>query len=459
MRPAKHLEAAEEFFGADAPTLVLAPGEVLLTEGQANRRLYLILHGELRCEGRDETGQWRELFVLRAGDLAGVTSFFGRPHTSIYSMTAIGEVSLAYIDRADIPDDEIESVDANLVPLVVHALHRRDVQRSDLERMLGVAEFGAGIAHELNNSLAVITQSWGWLERVASRHLIEGRDPAVVEAFRTGRGERLPPPAAEVRARSRGLVDRFGWPEAFARRWARAGLADPPQGGDPADVLEFFEMGEVLRDATSAVAHTRHVLDQMNALARRPEPRTSTFDVVESVRGGLALVKHLLVGIDVEIAAERPVPVACDRLQIEQVWANLARNAVNALRDAPPAEQPRLVFACDVTAGMGRVRVTDNGPGIAADILPDIFTPRVSSAQGRISVGLGLGLSLARSIVTANGGVIEARNVAPHGAQFEVRLRLASLPGQPGPAAPSPAPPPDAAERARSPQSQNGAPP
>lgn len=452
MRPAKHLGAADAFFGPDARTRVIGPGEVLMAAGQANTCLYLILHGELRCEGRDETGQWRELFVLRTGDLAGVTSFFGRPHTSVYSLTAIGEVSLAYLDRRDIPAEDRAAVDASLVPLVVHALHRRDVQRSDLERMLGVAEFGAGIAHELNNSLAVITQSWGWLDRVASQHLLEGRPPAIAEAFIAGRADRPSPPAAQVRARTQMLVDRYGWAESFARRWARAGLADPPAGQGAADVLEFFEMGEVLRDATSAVAHTRHVLDQMNALAKRPEPRTSTFDVVESVRSGLALVRHLLVGIEVDVDAPAPVAVACDRLQVEQVWANLARNAVNALRESG-ASPPRLVFACAARAGMGRVLVTDNGPGIPAEILPDIFTPRVSSAQGRISMGLGLGLSLARSIVNANGGVIEARNVAPHGAQFEVRLPLASLPGRR--AGPTPAQPPQRVQPP--PDPENGA--
>lgn len=427
-RPPKHLDAARQYFGADARTQALAPGEVLMAAGETNTRLYLVLRGQLRCTGEDETGHWRELFVLRPGDLAGVNSFFGRPHTSIYSLTAIEEVSLAYIDRANIPGDEKESVDARLVPLVVHALHRRDVQRNDLERMLSVAEFGAGIAHELNNALAVITQSWGWLDHVASRRLLEGRDPAVREAFGAGRAERSPPQASQVRRRTEALVRRYGWPEAFARRWARAGLPDPPRGQDAEDLLEFFEIGEVLRDATTAVSHTRNVLDQMNALARRHEPKTTTFDLVDSVTAGLALVKHLLAMIDVEVVADRAILVSCDRMQIEQVWANLARNAANALREPPAADQPRLVVECDEVAGMARVRVTDNGPGIAPEILPEVFLPRVSSSQGRVSMGMGLGLSLARAIVTANGGVIEARNVSPHGAQLEVRLPLAHAP-------------------------------
>lgn len=424
-RPVKHRDAAEEFFGPNARTRTLAPGEPLLVAGQSNTCLYLVLSGELRCEGRDETGQWRELFVLRQGDLAGVTSFFGRPHTAVYSLFAIGEVALAYLDRESIPAQDKEYVDANLVPLVVHALHRRNLQRSDLERMLGVAEFGAGIAHELNNSLAVITQSWGWLEQVASTRLLEGRADELAAAFAAGRADRATVPAAEVRARAAALIAANGWAESFARRWARAGLADPRPGIDPADVLEFFEIGEVLRDATSAVAHTRHVLEQMHALAQRPVPHATTFDVAESVRNGLALVRHLLVGIDVEVLAPTTILLTGDRLQLEQVWANLARNAVTAMREAAANAEPRLVVECDTVGGMARIRVTDSGPGIPEEVLPEVFTPRVSASQGRISLRMGLGLSLSRSIVTANGGVIEARNVSPHGAQFEIRLPLA----------------------------------
>lgn len=424
-RPVKHLDAARRYFGDGARTQVLAPGEALMVAGQTNTRLYLVLDGQLRCEGEDETGRWRELFVLRRDDLAGVTSFFGRPHRSVYTYTAIGEVSLTYLDRADIPGDEKESVDARLVPLVVHALHRRDVQRNDLERMLGVAQFGAGIAHELNNALSVVTQSWSWFDRVAARRLLEGRDHSVVEAFEAGRSERPAGSAAEVRTRAAVLAGRFGWAESFARRWARAGLDDPAPGTDPDEALEFYEMGEVLRDATSAVLHTRHVLDQMSALGRRREPHTTTFDVRESVVSGLALVKNVLATIDVEVTGRPGILVSCDRLQLEQVWANLARNAANALRGPDAPIEAALEVECDEVSGMARIRFTDNGPGIPPDLLPDIFLPRVSASEGRVSMGLGLGLSLARSVVTGNGGVIEARNVPPKGAQVEVRLPLA----------------------------------
>ncbi|GAB89200.1 sensor histidine kinase [Gordonia rhizosphera] len=429
-RPEKHLDVAAEYFGPDARTQTLAPGEALMRVGQPNTRLYLVLEGELRCEGEDEQGVWRELFVLRSGDLAGVNSFFGRPHVSVYDMVAMGEVSLAYLDRAVIPAERKESVDANLVPLVIHALHRRDMQRSELERMLGVAQFGAGIAHELNNTLTVALQGWSWLDRVVTQRLLQGRSAEVVDAFTAGRAEHPHPSSAQVRQRARELAARHGWSESFARRWARAGLPDPDPGEDSGDMLEFFEIGEALADATSAIGHTRHVLDQMHALGQRRQPHTSTVDVAASVDSGLGLVRHLLSGVDVEMVSQPDVQVRCDRLQLDQVWANLARNAANALRAPGLPEPPRLRVECDVAGGMARVRMTDNGPGISPDILPEIFSPQVTGAPGRTSMGLGLGLSLARSVVTAYGGMIGASNVSPHGAQLEVRLPLAHPAGE-----------------------------
>ncbi|MXP22298.1 cyclic nucleotide-binding domain-containing protein [Gordonia sp. HNM0687] len=428
-RPEKHLGLAEQFFGDDARTQRLAPGEALMRAGEPNTRLYLVLRGELRCEGEDEQGVWRELFVLRSGDLAGVTSFFGRPHTSVYDMVAMSEVSVAYLDRVEIPPERKESVDASLVPLVVHALHRRDVQRSELERMLGVAQFGAGIAHELNNTLAVALQGWSWLDRVVSQRLLQGRSAEVVDAFTAGRAEHPHPSSAQVRRRARELAGRYGWGESFARRWARAGLPAPEAGQNTADMLEFFEIGEALADATSAIGHTRHVLDQMHALGQRRQQHTSTFDIATSVDAGLGLVRHLLSGVDVEVISEPEILVHCDRLQLDQVWANLARNAANALRAPGLTEPPRLRIECDIATGMARVRMTDNGPGIDPEILPEIFSPQVTDAPGRTSMGLGLGLSLARSVVTAYGGMIGASNVSPHGAQLEVRLPLAQPTG------------------------------
>jgi len=112
----------------------------------------------------------------------------------------------------------------------------------------------------------------------------------------------------------------------------------------------------------------------------------------------------------------KATPVLIDRVQIQQVVINLARNAVEAMSGA---EQPRLWLRTrDQGDGLVRVTIADNGPGVAPNIAGQLFTAFVSTK----TEGMGLGLSICRTIVEANGGRIWHEPRPDGGSQFHFTL-------------------------------------
>jgi C4-dicarboxylate-specific signal transduction histidine kinase len=133
------------------------------------------------------------------------------------------------------------------------------------------------------------------------------------------------------------------------------------------------------------------------------------------------------------MAAELP-PTPCvvsgDPVLLQQVLVNLLINAMDAMADTAPARR-RVAIRSEVKAEGVAVSVRDAGTGLPAQINGTVFTPFVTTKSN----GLGIGLTIARTIVDAHGGSIDARNNPEGGATFTVTLRLSETPTiQPAPA-------------------------
>ncbi len=119
-------------------------------------------------------------------------------------------------------------------------------------------------------------------------------------------------------------------------------------------------------------------------------------------------------GVELELAlAPDAGRAAVDPLQIASVVANLVRNAGEAMIDGG-----RVTVATRGTEGEVEVLVRDRGPGLPGNVLPQLFEPLFTTKE----VGTGLGLALAKAIVEAHGGSIQARNAEGGGAEFCVCL-------------------------------------
>lgn len=128
-------------------------------------------------------------------------------------------------------------------------------------------------------------------------------------------------------------------------------------------------------------------------------------------------------GVSIAVDIIPQVTVRADRLRLKQVFLNLLENAI---KFSPAGD--KVTVAIDLVFSSVRIAFRDSGPGIPAEDLPDIFERfyRVDKARNRAHGGLGLGLSVAKSLTEAMGGRIEAASELGKGSTFTVILPVSS---------------------------------
>src|SRR5262249_18516300 len=157
----------------------------------------------------------------------------------------------------------------------------------------------------------------------------------------------------------------------------------------------------------------------------KTEPQKGRVDVNEVVRDVVSLVRAELRRHDVmtvlELAAELPM-VAGDPIELQQVILNIVVNAVDAM--APIVDRPRELVIRSEWSDYDHVTIAvqDSGVGIEAHDLDRLFNPFFSTKPS----GMGMGLSISRSIVEAHNGRLWAATNEPHGAIFYIRLPVGS---------------------------------
>jgi two-component system sensor kinase FixL len=191
-----------------------------------------------------------------------------------------------------------------------------------------------------------------------------------------------------------------------------------------APVTPLSEMaGSILDKAVGEAERAGSIVQRMRYFVGHREPVRRLVDVnslVEDAADLVVLSNSNRPGTRVArmLAPDLP-PVHADPVQIQQVVANLLRNALDAVRDR---QAPDVRVATAHEAGAVVLTVADNGPGIAPDRLPDLFTAFSSLGAGEI----GLGLPISKSIAQAHGGDL---TVDPggdgRGACFRLQLPVA----------------------------------
>jgi two-component system sensor kinase FixL len=114
--------------------------------------------------------------------------------------------------------------------------------------------------------------------------------------------------------------------------------------------------------------------------------------------------------------------VTVDVIQIQQVVLNLVRNAIEAMTCTPVVKRIVNVDVAQISANDLRVAVSDRGEGLTPEVRDNLFTPFFTTK----AQGMGIGLSLCRSIINAHGGQIQVENRTGGGAMFSFTLPTAA---------------------------------
>ncbi|MBR0934227.1 PAS domain S-box protein [Bradyrhizobium jicamae] len=196
-------------------------------------------------------------------------------------------------------------------------------------------------------------------------------------------------------------------------RGAKALLAsEKPDAGRIDDALErsaqqALRAGDIIKRLREFVAkgETQHTLES---------PVTLLEEAV-----ALALLGAKEQGVRVAIRSDRDIPaIIVDKIQIQQVILNLVRNAIEAMTPGPRRE---LTVGVTKAVGVVTFTVADTGPGISPDIADRLFQPFVTTKEH----GMGVGLSICRTIIESHGGRIDALANAGGGTIFQFTLPFA----------------------------------
>ena len=190
------------------------------------------------------------------------------------------------------------------------------------------------------------------------------------------------------------------------------------------DDVDFDNLREILQDIVAEDKRAGEIIHRLRLLLKKGEVQQQTLDVNEVVQEVLNLVRSDLVnhGVAAHLELASGLPAArADRVQIQQVLLNLVMNACDAMTGVPAGDR-KLIVRTALAEGNGVcISIADRGTGIAPDNLEKVFEPFFTTKAH----GMGLGLSVCRTIVSAHGGKLSATNNPNQGATFQVTLPVA----------------------------------
>lgn len=178
---------------------------------------------------------------------------------------------------------------------------------------------------------------------------------------------------------------------------------------------------DALEKASGQVARASQTIQRLRQFVKKDETERSAEDVRETIEEAAALAllgaEGRRVRLDMEFAADTPL-VFIDKVRVQQVLLNLIRNAVEAMHDCDRRE---LTIRSRTEDGMVKISVGDTGPGLPAEVREKLFQPFVTTKAS----GIGVGLSICRSIVEAQGGRLWLADGNGAGAVFHFTLPVA----------------------------------
>ena len=264
------------------------------------------------------------------------------------------------------------------------AIQTRAIQN---EKMIGLGELVAGVAHEISNPASFIHGNLKYLEECAVETL------GLLEMYQ----QEFPEPGDAIRER----IEELDLP--FI-------IEDLPK------TLHSMQMG---------TDRIRHLVLSLRNFSRLDDTPVKAVDLHAGIDSTLVILQHRLKARD-----DRPAitvtkeygdlpPIECFPAQLNQIFMNLLSNSIDALEEAAPSS-PVIRIRTEAYKGKAIVSVADNGPGIAEEILPHIFDPFFTTKEP--GKGTGLGLSISYQIVEKHDGRMWCERLPAGGTETFVEI-------------------------------------
>jgi signal transduction histidine kinase/ABC-type uncharacterized transport system substrate-binding protein len=182
------------------------------------------------------------------------------------------------------------------------------------------------------------------------------------------------------------------------------------------------ELNEIVDDILKDDRRASEVIRRMRSLLKKAPFELKGLDLNDVARETIEFLSTLAAARKVELTSlitQNALPILGDRIQLQQVILNLVVNGIDAMRDTPQENRIISIRTARVEK-FAQLSVSDLGPGIPEDKLKEVFEPFFTSKAD----GMGMGLSIARTIIEAHNGQISAKNRDHGGASFRIRLPL-----------------------------------
>ena len=421
------------------------PGYMIAKKGEPVDALYILLSGHV-SHYMNQGGHWRKVLDWRAGEVSGQLPYsrmITAPGNSI-----VEEASDAFrLGREHLA--EVPVACPHLTAVFVHGMvdRARAFKTNDLqvEKMASLGKLAAGLAHELNNPASAATRSARLVTAAvdeldaAARALgavgLNEKEMALVDRVRTRCSDTptsvlTPLERADREDTIARWLAQHDVDESFATPLTETD-ASPELLDDLAAGLSAERLGATLRwlaagctlrglsrDIERAASRVHTLVSAVKGFtymdqARAPEP----VDIRKGLADTLALLAAKARGKAVSLTNEVPADLPRARGvggELNQVWANLVDNALDAV-----PEGGRIVVSARAEGPRVIVRVTDNGPGIPAEVKGRIFDPFFTTKP--VGQGTGLGLDIVRRLLDQNNATIDVDS-APGRTEFRVDL-------------------------------------
>ncbi len=188
---------------------------------------------------------------------------------------------------------------------------------------------------------------------------------------------------------------------------------------------DIAELKDIVNDILLDDRRAAEVIRRMRSLLKKAPFELKNIDLNDLVRETVEFLSSLAVGRKFELVSlttQNALPILGDRIQLQQVILNLVVNGIDAMRDTP-GENRIISVRTSRVENSAQLSVSDRGSGIPEDKLEKVFAPFFTSK----AEGMGMGLSIAHTIIEAHHGLISAKNRDHGGATFRIKLPLVGV--------------------------------